>query len=62
MAATPCILSSFRENHLWAGTFPFDGGNLGVVPAREERRALRVSRDGIERPAGCIDHGSVVNV
>jgi hypothetical protein len=31
------------KNHAWAGTVPIDGGNLGVVSARKERRVLRVT-------------------
>jgi hypothetical protein len=50
------------KNHAWARTVPIDCGNLGVVSAREEGCALRVARDRIEIPAGCIDHGSVDNI
>ena len=50
------------KNHAWAGTVPIDGGNLSIVSAREERSVLRVTRDGIERPASWIDHGSVDDV
>jgi len=44
------------ENHARTGTVPLDGGHLGVVPVREQFRALRVARDGVEWPASRVRH------
>jgi hypothetical protein len=50
------------KNHPWTRTVPLDGCNLDVVPALDQRRALRSARDGIKRPAGCIDDYRIKNI
>ena len=47
------------ENHARTGAVPVDGGHLSIVHVKEQFRALRVARDGVERPASCIDHDGI---
>ena len=47
------------ENHARTEMAPLDGGDLGVIPLRKQFRALRVTRDGVERPVSRADHGGI---
>ena len=47
------------ENHAWTGPVPVDGGPLGIVFVTEQFCALRVARDGVERPASWADHDGI---
>jgi len=50
------------KNHPRTRAVPLDGGNLDIVSALDESRALRSACDGIEGPAGCIDNYRIDNV
>ena len=36
-----------------------DGGDLGVIPLREQSRVLRVTRDEVEGPASRVGHDGI---
>ena len=50
------------EDYSWTGSVPFDVGHLDVVEARGHDRALRITRDGVEGSAGCINDRGVDDV
>ena len=43
-------------------TVPLDSGNFDVASARDHRRALRTTRDGVNGLAGRIDDWRVENI
>jgi len=50
------------KNHPWTWAIPLDGGNLDIVLARNESRALRITRDGVEGLAGRIGNYGIENI
>jgi len=50
------------KHHPRTGAVPLDAGNLDIVLARDHSRALRITRDGVEGLARCIDNDRVGNV
>jgi hypothetical protein len=47
---------SLTKSHPRTRTVPVNGGNLDIVLARDHSRVLRITRDGIEGLAGCIEN------